>query len=165
MQDIEDQLDLHQTLQGRRKKILAEISLVSLDLEAARSAFESAESHLTSVRTRDLELLNALQSVTLEMWRIEWKLGRSLDREGRSSIDDAGFASTSVQYDQDIVLYDYQGDFPPGTIGTFFALEGKQVGKDIMFAEKADGRYMVIDREVNEERGRRALTLHLARIR
>jgi len=165
VQDIEDQLGLHQTLQKRRKNILAEISLVSLDLEAARSAFESAESHLTSVRTRDLELLQDLQNVTLEMWRIEWKVGRTLDREDRSSADDPRCASTPTQYDQDIVLYDYHGDFPPGTIGTFFALEGKQVGKDIMFAEKPDGRYMVIDRETSNERGRRALTLHLARVR
>jgi 4-aminobutyrate aminotransferase-like enzyme len=63
------------------------------------------------------------------------------------------------------VLYDYQGDFPPGTVGTFFALEGKEIGKDIMFASKPDGQYMVIDREIGEENRHRVLTLHLARIR
>src|SRR5690348_12797185 len=127
---------------------MAEISLVGLDLEAARSVVESAESCLTSVRARDLALLKDLQQVTTEMWRIEWKLGRSLDREDRSDADYVGCAPQLSQYDQDVVFYDFPGDFAPGTIGTFFALEGKQVGKDIMFSEKADGRYMVIDREV-----------------
>jgi hypothetical protein len=165
VQDIEAQFDLHHKLQGRRKRILAEISLTDLNLEATRSELESVESRLTSVRTRDLELLQELQRVTLDMWRIEWKLGRALDGAGQSSPNGARGASTPPQYDQDIVLYDYYGDFSPGTIGTFFALEGKEVGKDIMFAEKIDGRYIVIDREIDEERGRRVLTLHLARIR
>jgi len=130
VENVDAQLDLHRALQQRRKNVLAEISLVGIDLEAARSAFESAEIRLTSVRTRDLELLQEIEGITLDMWRLEWKLGRSLDVEGRSLTDDAPPTSRSSHHDQDIVVYDYHGDFPPGTVGAFCTLEGKEMGKE-----------------------------------
>jgi hypothetical protein len=67
--------------------------------------------------------------------------------------------------DQTIVLYDHRDEFPPGTIGTFSALEGKKVAKDMTFEADPDGRFEVVDREVGEEDGHQTLTLHLARIR
>jgi hypothetical protein len=165
VENVEAQLDVHRTLQQQRKKILAEISLTNMDLDAARSEFESAEARLSSVRAREMELLQQLQSITLEMWRLEWTLDRSVPAQDRSSSDDGRLAPSASRYDRDIVLYDYQGDIPPGTVGTFFALEGKEVGKDVMFAPRPDGQYMVVDREIGEENRHRVLRLHLARIR
>jgi hypothetical protein len=126
LEHVEAQIDLHRALQQQRKKILAEISLTSLDLEAARFQFESAESRLSSVRARDRDLLRQLQSITLDIWRLEWKLGHAVVAHDRSSPDHGRATPSASQYDQDIVLHDYQGDVPPGTIGTFFILEGNE---------------------------------------